>query len=188
MRIFKIYFLSNFQVYTRVWFTIGTLLYSRCQELFYFITGSLSPSTDISLFFSSPVPDSHSALLLLWILKTWRVDVSNTFKNSFIYHYPHFFFYLGSGARLPVFLSNLTVSLLLKASVWLNRGCLSLTFWNSAGMKPQRWILSAVCMYPICFHKGCFIAARLHVVTWITQKRIGLLMVEYVRQGTTFSL
>ena len=50
MRTFKIYSLSNFQVYNTVLLTIITMLFIRSPELIHLITGSLYPLTNISPF------------------------------------------------------------------------------------------------------------------------------------------
>ena len=64
---FNIYCLSNFQLYNTVSSTITTLLYITSPEIICFISGSLYPSTKISPYTPSAVPDNHHTTLFLWV-------------------------------------------------------------------------------------------------------------------------
>ena len=55
IRIFKIYSLSNFEVYNTIVLTIVTMLYIISPELIHLITGSLCPLTPFIIF-----PHAHS--------------------------------------------------------------------------------------------------------------------------------
>ena len=54
MRSFKIYSLSNFQIYNIVLWTFFTMMYIISWELIYFITGSLDLLTTFTYFFHLP--------------------------------------------------------------------------------------------------------------------------------------
>ena len=72
MRTFKVYSLSNFQVYNTVWLTVVTKLYFTLLVLIALITGSLYPLTQIFPFPSAPSPWQppwHS--LFLWVEFFW---------------------------------------------------------------------------------------------------------------------
>ena len=54
MKIFKIYFLSNFHVYDTIFFTIITI-YTRYPEHVHLVSRNLYPLTKITLFFAIPL-------------------------------------------------------------------------------------------------------------------------------------
>ena len=75
MRIFEIYSLSNFQIYSSVSLTIVTMLYGTCSETIRLITQSLDPLTALWLFISPFSSDSicftylgSSMLVASWTL------------------------------------------------------------------------------------------------------------------------
>ena len=67
VRTFKIYSLSNFQVYNTLLLTIVTMLYIRSSELIHLITRSLYPLTNISPFPTTPSPLATTILLSVYM-------------------------------------------------------------------------------------------------------------------------
>lgn len=66
MKTWTIYFRSNFQIHNTVLITIITVLVIRSLELAHLTTGSLYPSTDITLFPppTPPAPGNHHAPII----------------------------------------------------------------------------------------------------------------------------
>ena len=85
LRTFKIYSLSNFQVYITIWLIIVTVQYIRSPELIHLITGSLYPLTNVS-----PFPPNPQALAITSLLS---LSVSLVFLDS---TYRHTSFYCAS--------------------------------------------------------------------------------------------
>ena len=76
VKLFKIYSVSNFQVYSTVLLTIAITLYIRAPELIHLITRSLYPLSNISCMSPTPQPLTTTILLCSCELGFFRFHMS----------------------------------------------------------------------------------------------------------------
>ena len=78
VRNFKIYSLSNFQIYHKVLLTIVTLLYVISPGIIYFITGSLYLLTSFTHFVYPPAPasENHQSVFSIYVLFYFGIIVA----------------------------------------------------------------------------------------------------------------
>ena len=78
MKIFKIYSLSNFEVYNTIVLTIVIMLYIISPELIHLIIGSLCPLTPFTIFPHAHSPQPSTSGNHLSIRGFWKVELKPT--------------------------------------------------------------------------------------------------------------